>query len=76
MAIEEGADDYLNKPFDPQELVARIRVVLRRTQSGKQPLQSIRRLVSRHVVLDRSARRVYVHSQEVPSTAMVINCKF
>lgn len=30
MALEEGADDYLNKPFDPYELVARIRAVLRR----------------------------------------------
>ena len=32
MALEEGADDYINKPFDPHELVARIRAVLRRAR--------------------------------------------
>ena len=68
MAIEEGADDYLNKPFDPQELAARIKAVLRRTQAGKQLLQSTRRLKSRYIVLDRTARRVYVHGREVPLT--------
>ncbi len=68
MAIEEGADDYLNKPFDPQELVVRIRAVLRRTQAGKQPLQSARRLRSRDVVLDRSTRRVFSANQEQPLT--------
>jgi DNA-binding response OmpR family regulator len=34
MALEEGADDYLNKPFDPYELIARIRAVLRRARPG------------------------------------------
>jgi DNA-binding response OmpR family regulator len=68
MAIEEGADDYLNKPFDPQELVVRIRAVLRRTQAGQQPLQSSRRLRSYQVVLDRGTRRVFVAEQEQPLT--------
>ena len=38
MALEEGADDYLNKPFDPHELAARIRAVLRRARPGEPPL--------------------------------------
>ena len=34
MGLELGADDYLTKPFSPRELLARIRTVLRRTQSA------------------------------------------
>jgi DNA-binding response OmpR family regulator len=34
MALEEGADDYLSKPFDPFELVARLRAMLRRARGG------------------------------------------
>jgi two-component system OmpR family response regulator len=33
LGLEMGADDYLPKPFDPRELVAKIKVVLRRTRS-------------------------------------------
>src|SRR6185369_14817914 len=33
MGLEFGADDYLNKPFNPRELLARIRTVLRRTRA-------------------------------------------
>jgi two-component system, OmpR family, response regulator CpxR len=35
VGLEIGADDYLPKPFNPRELVARIRAVLRRTQAGE-----------------------------------------
>ncbi|MCP5329166.1 MAG: response regulator transcription factor [Steroidobacteraceae bacterium] len=34
LGLELGADDYLSKPFDPRELAARIRAVLRRSSSG------------------------------------------
>ena len=34
MGLELGADDYLNKPFSPRELLARVRTVLRRAQAA------------------------------------------
>ena len=37
MGLELGADDYLTKPFNPRELLARIRTVLRRTQVQPMP---------------------------------------
>lgn len=72
MALEEGADDYLNKPFDPQELVVRIRAVLRRARPGTRSLSAARRLACKTLVLDRSARRVRLAAQEIPLTPKAI----
>lgn len=47
-ALDEGADDYLNKPFAPQELLSRIRAVLRRLQSATQSLGSAQALMAEH----------------------------
>jgi len=68
MALEEGADDYLNKPFDPLELVARMRAVLRRVQAGQPPLASAKRLVSGDLSLVRGSRRAYIGSEELRLT--------
>ncbi|MDO5080507.1 response regulator transcription factor [Buchananella hordeovulneris] len=67
-ALDEGADDYLNKPFDPQELISRIRAVLRRSMGGVPPLSAAPRLVSGLLVLDRLARRVTLAGREVQLT--------
>jgi DNA-binding response OmpR family regulator len=68
MALEEGADDYLNKPFDPHELIARIRAVLRRARPGQRPLATAETLVSGDLTLDRTAHRARRDGQELPLT--------
>lgn len=54
-ALEEGADDYLNKPFDPTELLARIRAVLRRGK-GATSLTHAPRIAGGGIAVDRLAK--------------------
>ena len=72
LSLQEGADDYLNKPFDPLELVARVQAILRRTQHGSLPLSSFRKLISGELALDRQLRQVWLHEQSVNLTARAV----
>ena len=72
LSLQEGADDYLNKPFDPLELVARVQAVLRRTQQGSAPLSSFRRLVCDAVMLDRQTRQVTLNKKPINLTARAV----
>ncbi|MGO1591689.1 MAG: response regulator transcription factor [Ancrocorticia sp.] len=67
-ALDEGADDYIGKPFDPPELVSRIRAVLRRTTPGQRTLASAGKMVSGPLAFDRASRRVYLDGDEVALT--------
>lgn len=59
IGLEMGADDYLAKPFNPRELLARIRAVLRRVSEGAEPVESTVRLHDfAGYRLDVSARRL------------------
>ncbi len=60
-ALTLGADDYLTKPFDMRELVARIRAVLRRGV----PKASRRLLSFKETTIDPAARRVWKRDKEV-----------
>lgn len=58
VGLEMGADDYLPKPFEPRELLARIRAVLRRRAPESAPATS--RLQFGSLEIDRDARSVSV----------------
>jgi len=68
LALEEGADDYLNKPFDPHELLARIRAVLRRARPGERSLSTSWILSALDLTLDRRARRASLKGESVDLT--------
>jgi DNA-binding response OmpR family regulator len=71
VGLEIGADDYLPKPFNPRELVARIRAILRRTQSQAKSQEAMPEVVRvGEVELDPATRTVRHHGQPVELTSV------
>jgi two-component system response regulator CpxR len=65
VGLDLGADDYLAKPFNPRELVARIRAVLRRAESPSKG-----RLEINGVIIDPGSRSVTCDGREIDMTTL------
>ncbi|NQW99996.1 two-component system response regulator CreB [bacterium] len=70
LGLELGGDDYVTKPFSPREIVARVRAILRRSQSSP-PNPQIRLPAGNPKVLhhDSSAMRIHCHGEQLDLTA-------
>ena len=74
VGLEIGADDYLPKPFNPRELVARIRAILRRTRADGKPTQPTPDVVRvGEVELDPATRTVRHEGRPVDLTSVEFN---
>jgi len=65
VGLEMGADDYLPKPFEPRELLARLRAILRRSRAGPKPDV----LRYGRLEIDRGAREVRLDGAPRPLTS-------
>ena len=67
IGLEVGADDYLPKPFNPRELVARIKAILRRMDERRTTLE---KFTAGDILIDTTLREAYVANRSLQLTTI------
>ena len=65
MGLEMGADDYISKPFEMKEVIARIHAVLRRFEKTQQSTEKSKVLKFENMVIDMDAYEVLIRGKKV-----------
>ena len=73
IGFEMGADDYLPKPFNPRELLARIKALIRRVELDRHPVKEVSSIELGGITLNAKRREVFINNQQLDLTTAEYN---